>query len=40
MWYEGRVSHYDPATEQHSIAYDDGDIRSYRLEKKTIEWLG
>lgn len=38
-WYEGRVSCYDPQTGKYTIAYDDGDVRSYKLEKKVVEWL-
>lgn len=37
-YYAGVVQCYDSETGQHDILYDDGDIRSYKLWKKTVEW--
>jgi Ubiquitin carboxyl-terminal hydrolase len=39
IFYEGRITHFDPSTGQHTVAYTDGDIRQYQLSKKTFEWL-
>lgn len=38
-YYKGTVTAYDERTGTHKITYDDGDVRSYFLEKKTIIWL-
>lgn len=38
-WYKGTVSSYDCSTRKHTVTYDDGDTRSYNLQRKTIEWL-
>eukprot|EP00977_Amphora_coffeiformis_P007279 scaffold1581_cov169-Amphora_coffeaeformis.AAC.15 len=38
-FYEGVVASFDHRTGKHVIRYDDGDVRSYNLSKKTIEWL-
>jgi len=37
-FYPGKVTSYNPSTGKHSVEYDDGDVREYRLHKKTIEW--
>lgn len=37
-FYSGIISKYDETTGKHTIEYDDGDIREYKLSKKTIEW--
>lgn len=37
--YAGVVAAYDPATKKHTVQYDDGDVREYKLSRKTIEWL-
>ena len=36
-FYGGIVTSYDPTTRKHTILYDDGDEKSYKLEEKTIE---
>lgn len=38
-YYAGVVLSFDQATGKHTVQYDDGDIRSYNLSKKTIQWL-
>ena len=38
-FYEGVVESFDHRTGKHTIRYNDGDVRSYTLSKKTIEWL-
>ena len=37
--YTGRVVSYNETTRKHTVEYDDGDIRTYNMQKKTIEWL-
>jgi len=39
-FYTGRVTAYDAATGKHTVTYDDGDVRHYKLSKKTVEWIG
>jgi len=36
--YAGIVDSYDDTTGKHRVLYEDGDIREYNLQKKTIEW--
>ena len=38
-YYSGTVTSYDPMTGKHQVTYDDGDIRTYCLAKKTILWI-
>lgn len=38
-YYEGVVASFEHGTGKHTICYDDGDIRTYNLSKKTIQWL-
>jgi Ubiquitin carboxyl-terminal hydrolase len=38
-YYTGIVTAYDPESGKHQVTYDDGDIRSYCLAKKTVIWL-
>jgi hypothetical protein len=38
-WYSGVVVAFDPTTGRHTVRYDDGDVRTYQLRKKTMEWL-
>lgn len=38
-YYPGVVSSYDNESGKHCITYDDGDVRTYNLSKKTIEWI-
>jgi hypothetical protein len=38
-FYAGVVAAYDPTTKKHTVQYDDGDVREYKLSRKTIEWL-
>lgn len=38
-YYAGVVASFDELSGKHTIRYDDGDVRSYKLSKKTIEWL-
>jgi hypothetical protein len=37
--YSGHVASYDESSGKHTVLYDDGDVRQYKLQKKTIEWL-
>jgi Ubiquitin carboxyl-terminal hydrolase len=39
-FYVGTVSGYDRITGKHTVRYDDGDIRTYNLQKKNLEWIG
>jgi hypothetical protein len=38
-FYSGVISHYNETSGKHTVVYDDGDVREYDLQKKTIEWL-
>lgn len=38
-FYSGIVADYDGATGKHRVLYDDGDVREYDLQTKTVEWL-
>lgn len=38
-FYAGVITSYDPETGKHQVTYEDGDVRTYRLDKKTIQWL-
>ena len=38
-WYSGTIVDYDSETEEHTVEYDDGDVKDYVLRKKKIEWL-
>jgi hypothetical protein len=38
-YYAGTVSSYDDESGKHCITYNDGDVRHYNLNKKTIEWI-
>ena len=38
-YYAGHVTAYDPNTGKHTVTYDDGDVRDYRLAQKSIEWI-
>jgi hypothetical protein len=38
-WYSGVVDSYDVITGKHRVLYDDGDVREYDLQKKSIHWL-
>ena len=38
-YYAGEVAAFDPQTGKHTIRYDDGDIRTYNLSKKTFQWI-
>ena len=37
-YYSGRVTSYHETTGKHRVEYDDGDIKQYKLHKKTIQW--
>lgn len=37
-FYAGKVISYNETTGKHCVEYDDGDIREYKLHKKTIQW--
>jgi hypothetical protein len=37
--YDGFILNYNPVTGKHTVQYDDGDVKEYKLSKKTIEWL-
>jgi hypothetical protein len=37
-FYSGIVQSYDSSTGKHCILYDDGDVKHYNLQKKTIKW--
>lgn len=37
--YAGVVTAYNAVTGKHTVEYDDGDMKHYRLQQKTIEWL-
>ena len=38
-WYSGIVDSYDGTSGKHRVLYDDGDVREYDLQKKTVQWL-
>lgn len=38
-YYAGVVSAFDDETGYHTVRYDDGDVRDYLLQQKTIEWI-
>lgn len=38
-YYAGVVTGFDAALGKHTVQYTDGDIRTYRLSKKTVQWL-
>lgn len=38
-YYTGVVDSYDESIGKHRIKYDDGDVRDYILERKTVEWI-
>ena len=38
-YYAGHVTAYDPNTGKHTVTYDDGDVRDYRLAQKSFEWI-
>ncbi|EQC29982.1 hypothetical protein SDRG_12261 [Saprolegnia diclina VS20] len=35
-WYAGRVERYDPAKLEHSVVYDDGEKKSYKMTDKVF----
>jgi len=37
-YFAGVITHYDDSNGKHTVLYDDGDVRTYTLSKKTIEW--
>mmetsp|Transcript_24861 Transcript_24861/g.37551 ORF Transcript_24861/g.37551 Transcript_24861/m.37551 type:complete len:445 (-) Transcript_24861:72-1406(-) len=37
-FYSGIISKYDKDTGKHTVVYDDGEVREYKLSKKTIAW--
>jgi hypothetical protein len=37
--YTGIVESFDPSTGKHRVRYDDGDVKEYKLAKKTIQWV-
>ena len=37
-FYAGKVISYNEGTGKHCVEYDDGDVREYKLHKKTIQW--
>lgn len=37
-FYSGIVTKYDTGSRKHQVLYDDGDVREYVLDKKTVEW--
>lgn len=37
-FYAGKVISYNETNGKHCVEYDDGDVREYKLHKKTIEW--
>jgi len=37
-YYRGFISNYESETGRHTVKYDDGDMRVYKLSQKTIEW--
>ncbi|GKY94229.1 hypothetical protein MPSEU_000388700 [Mayamaea pseudoterrestris] len=39
QWYQGHVAAFNVMSGKHRVEYDDGDLREYNLQKKTIEWL-
>lgn len=39
-WYKGQVAGYNHQTGQHTVHYNDGDVRTYTLRKKEIKWEG
>ena len=39
IFFAGTISSYDHESGKHTVSYDDGDQRPYRLNKKTLEWL-
>eukprot|EP00621_Florenciella_sp_RCC1693_P014760 CAMPEP_0182536334 /NCGR_PEP_ID=MMETSP1323-20130603/19807_1 /TAXON_ID=236787 /ORGANISM="Florenciella parvula, Strain RCC1693" /LENGTH=596 /DNA_ID=CAMNT_0024746559 /DNA_START=78 /DNA_END=1868 /DNA_ORIENTATION=- len=38
--YEGKVASYDPTLRKHTVVYDDGDNKSYKMCEKTFWILG
>ena len=40
MLYEGKVASYDPTLRKHTVVYDDGDNKSYKMCEKTFWILG
>ena len=38
-YYAGAVVSFDSTTRKHTVRYDDGDVRTYNLSKKTVRWL-
>lgn len=38
-YYNGVVASFDADSGKHQVRYDDGDVKHYRLQKKTIKWL-
>jgi hypothetical protein len=37
-FYPGLIAGYNQETGKHQVRYNDGDVREYRLQQKTIEW--
>ncbi len=37
--YEGKVTHYDPLTDKHTVEYSDGDVKEYLMWRKTFRIL-
>jgi hypothetical protein len=40
VYYKGLVSQYNPLSNQHTVNYDDGDVRHYNLARKTFSIIG
>lgn len=38
-FYAGQITRYDASTGKHQVTYDDGDVKEYNLQKKTVEWI-
>jgi hypothetical protein len=38
-YYTGVVTAFDATMGKHTVQYTDGDVRTYRLSKKTVRWL-
>ena len=39
VYYSGQVTGFDTDTGKHTVTYEDGDVREYRLSQKTWEWI-
>jgi hypothetical protein len=38
-YYAGTVIAYDDVTGKHKVEYDDGDVKEYNLQQKTVDWI-